>query len=398
VNEDKSTRYNRRKRLARLGSLVWRVLLLAGLVLSGGSAILRSVAGEAAAPAPAFLQRGIEAALFTGLLLLLVGSVDLPIAFYDFALERRYGLSIQPVGRWLADQAKALAIQLIFGTAAATTVYFFIRRFPDSWWLPAGIVFTLITCGLATFLPVLLLPLFYRVRPLDRESLRARLVSLADRAGARVLGVYEWGLSDKTRAANAALTGLGRTRRILVSDTMLADYSEEEIEIVLAHELAHHVHGDLWRTLVLESALILSGLYLSAQALRVLGPAAGLRGPDDLAGLPIVILAAGAASLVGIPAAYAISREHERRADRFALALTENPAAFISAMRRLGAQNLAEDRPSRLVQWLFYSHPPIRERIAAAESFAGEHHAARPAASGSPAPAVLSGRQLKADR
>ena len=348
-------------------------MLLSGLVLSGGSAFLRSMAVGVARTAPAFLQHAVEATLFTTLLLLLVGSIDLPITFYsDFVLERRYGLSTQPLGRWLTDQAKSLAIQLIVGSAAAMTVYFFIRQFPTLWWLPSGVVFASIMCALATFMPVLLLPLFYRVRPLDRESLRARLVSLADRAGAGVLGVYEWGLSDKTRAANAALTGLGRTRRILVSDTMLADYSEEEIEIVLAHELAHHVHGDVWRTLALESGLILAGLYLSAQALRVFGPSAGLLGPDDLAGLPLLILAAGAASLVGIPAAHATSREHERRADRFALALTRNPAAFISAMRRLGAQNLAEERPSKLVQWLFYSHPPVRDRIAAAESFAGE--------------------------
>src|SRR5207249_6159174 len=124
----------------------------------------------------------------------------------------------------------------------------------------------------------------------------------------------------------------------------------------------------------------------------------GLRGIDDVAGLPLLLLTAGAVSLVMVPLAHAMSRGFERRADRFALDLTRNPAAFISAMRRLGAQNLAEERPSRLVQWLFYSHPPLRERIAAAQTFAGKHHAARPAASGSPAPAVLSGRQLKADR
>src|SRR5213079_507327 len=142
-----------------------------------------------------------------GFLLLLNEVGSLPLGFYSgFLLERRYGLSSEPLGRWLLDQVKSFAIAL-----------------------------------------VLLLPLFYSVKPLDREALRVRLLKLADRAGAKVLGAYEWGLSEKTRKANAALAGIGATRRILVSDTMLAEYSDEEIEVVLAHELAHHVHGDIWK-------------------------------------------------------------------------------------------------------------------------------------------------------
>ena len=115
---------------------------------------------------------------------------------------------------------------------------------------------------------MLLLPLFYTVKPLDRDALRTRLLALAERAGARVLGAYEWGLGDKTRKANAALAGLGGTRRILVSDTMLAEYSDDEIEVVLAHEIAHHVHGDIWKGIVFESALIVAGFYLASQVLR----------------------------------------------------------------------------------------------------------------------------------
>ena len=207
---------------------------------------------------------------------------------------------------------------------------------------------------------------FYSVKPLDRDALRARLLALADRAGARVLGAYEWGLGGKTKKANAALTGLGSTRRILVSDTMLAEYTDEEIEVVLAHEIAHHVHGDIWKGIVFESALVLAGFYVASVALRASVGAGGIRGVDDVAGLPLLLLAAGAVSLVAVPAGHAMSRAFERRADRFALDLTRNPAAFISAMRRLGAQNLAEEHPSRVVQWLFYSHPPMRDRIEAA--------------------------------
>ena len=150
---------------------------------------------------------------------------------------------------------------------------------------------------------------------------------------------------------------------------MLADYSDEEIEIVLAHELAHHVHGDIWKELVLESALILAGFYLAARVLGAFSEPLGLAGVADVAGLPLLLLAAGAVSLVMLPVAHAMSRAWERSADRFALEITRNPDAFVSLMRRLGAQNLSEEHPSRIIQWLFYSHPPICQRIAAAQTF-----------------------------
>jgi STE24 endopeptidase len=294
----------------------------------------------------------------------------LPVAAYSgFWLERRYGLSNERLGRWLVDQGKSFGIGLLLASGGATILYALIRYSPDRWWLPAGAVFALLIVLLTNVAPVLLLPLFYRVKPLDRESLRTRLVGLADRAGARVLGAYEWGLSDKTKKANAALAGLGATRRILVSDTMLAEYSDEEIEVVLAHELAHHIHGDIWKGILFESVLILAGFYLAARVMGGLAGAFSLRNVADIAGLPLLMLAAGAVSLVMVPVAHAMSRAFERSADGFALHLTRNPSAFISAMRRLGAQNLAEENPSRLAQWLFYSHPPVRERIAAAQAF-----------------------------
>jgi STE24 endopeptidase len=151
---------------------------------------------------------------------------------------------------------------------------------------------------------------------------------------------------------------------------MLAEYSDDEIEVVLAHELAHHVHGDIWKGIVFESGLILGGFYLAARVLRALALPLGLRDVADIAGLPLLLLAAGAVSFLAVPLAHAMSRAYERSADRFALNLTRNPEAFISAMRRLGNQNLAEEHPSKIVQWLFYSHPPMRERIAAAQAFA----------------------------
>jgi STE24 endopeptidase len=297
-----------------------------------------------------------------------VGS--LPLGFYsDWLLEKRYALSNESLSAWVLDRIKAFALGVAMGGAAAALIYWCMRLWPERWWLAAGGAFALLIVGIANVAPVVILPLFYTVKPIDNQALRTRLLALAERAGARVLGAYEWGLAEKTKKANAALAGIGGTRRILVSDTMLGEYSDEEIEVVLAHEIAHHVHGDIWKSIAFESALILAGFYAAAKLLRALMVPLGLRGIDDVSGLPLLLLAAGAVSIVMVPLAHAMSRAFERSADRFALNLTRNPSAFISAMRRLGAQNLAEEHPSKLTQWLFYRHPPLRERIAAAQTF-----------------------------
>ncbi len=373
MNEDKATKYHRLKRTVGIVSLGWSALLLVVLSGTGASLGLRDAAETLAGSTARVFHEPLIVGIYV-LLLTLVNEIGgLPLAIYaGFVIERRYGLSNQTLGNWLLDQFKALVVGLILGVAAASIVYFFIRRDPDGWWLPTGIVFALLIVGLANLGPVLLLPIFYSFKPLQRDALTARLMSLAERAGARVLGVYEWGLASKTKKANAALTGLASTRRILVSDTMLADYSDEEIEIVLAHELAHHVHGDIWKGLVFESGLMLAGFFAASRVLGRSAGSLGLSGPADVAGLPLLLLVAGAVSLLTVPLAHAWSRAHERSADRFALELTRNPTAFISAMRRLGAQNLAEERPSRIVQWLFYSHPPLRERIAAAQQYGAQ--------------------------
>jgi len=374
MNEDRASRYHRLKRWSHVAALGWTLVLFIGLLWSGASIALRDLAERAGSSivGSGRWHAGITVIVYVGLLLLLNEIGSLPVSLYSgFMLEHRYGLSTERAGGWFVDQLKALAVGFVLSSGAATIVYAAIRYSPHNWWLPAGLALALIVTGLTNIAPVLLLPIFYRVKPLDRESLRVRLLGLADRAGATVLGAYEWGLGEKTRKANAALTGLGTTRRILISDTMLAEYTDDEIEVVLAHELAHHVHGDLWKGILFESALILAGLYLAARVLEQLAPSLGFRGSADVAGMPLLVLTTGVVSFVMLPLAHAMSRAFERSADRFALALTRNPAAFVSAMRRLAAQNLAEEHPSRLVQILFYSHPPVRERIAAAQGFRG---------------------------
>ena len=364
-NEDKAARYHRLRRRASLASTATAALLLLLLLVTGASAAIRD--WTTALVGDSFF---LSVVVYTSALVLLSIVVQLPFSVYeDLVVERRYGLSTQSTWKWILDQLKGTAVVTVLGAGATLILVGLMRWTPDYWWLAAAICFCVLLIGLAQLAPVVLLPLFYDFKPLDRPALADRLVALAERAGARVLGVFEWRMSDRTRKANAALTGIGHTRRILLSDTLLAEHSDDEIEVILAHELAHHVYRDIWSGIALEAALILAGFYLADMAFRMFGTSFGLMGKGDVAALPLVLLAAGAVSIVLLPFLNAISRAHERRADRYALEMTHNVDAFVSAMKRLAARNLAEDRPSRLVEVLFYTHPPTAARVNAARKW-----------------------------
>jgi len=378
MNEDKATIYHRLRRRADLLGTVAAGVVLMGLALSGGSHRLRELAAALSQWVPERLNDAVMVIVVTILVMLILQIVELPFAFYQgHRLEHRYGLSTQSLGHWLSDQAKGVALGLALAVAGASVVFFTLRTWPDQWWWISAAVFAGATMGLTRLAPVVLLPLFYTFKPLDRPALAARLIALAARARTDVVGVFEWVLSSHTRKANAALAGLGRTRRILVSDTLLADYSEDEIEVILAHELAHHVHHDLWRGIAVQAVALAGGFYVAHLVLAAAAEPLALRGVADPAALPALLLVGGAWTFAVLPVVNAVSRAQERAADRYALTTTRNVDAFVTAMKRLSQQNLAEEYPSRLVRWLFYSHPPIRERIEAARQFGREgHHAA----------------------
>ena len=368
ANEDKATRYHRLQRRASVLATVLTAFVLAVLLISGGSAAIRDAVS--ALSGWSFVLTVIG---YVVVLALVIELFQLPLAFYrGVTLERRYGLSTQTTARWWIDHVKAGAISLAFAVGAALLVLSLIRWDPERWWIYAAFAFTVILVLLAQLAPVVLLPLFYTITPLTRGALRERLVALADKAGTHIAGVFEWRLSDRTKKANAALAGIGRTRRILLSDTLLAEHSDDEIEVILAHELAHHVYRDIWSAILVETVLIALGCFIADLVLGMFSVSLGLEGKGDVAALPLLVLAAGAVSLTLMPVSNALSRAHERRADRYALTMTRNAPAFINAMRRLAAQNLAEEEPSRLVQVLFHTHPLTAARIAAAREYQQE--------------------------
>jgi STE24 endopeptidase len=303
------------------------------------------------------------------MLVLIYFLLTLPLAYYTgFVLPHR---STQTLTGWIADQVKGLLLGGFFGLVIIHVIYFLLRLAPELWWLWVAGVMLVFNVMLANLGPVILLPIFYKLIPLNEErpDLVERLTKLAERAGTKVRGVYKFDMSRRTKAANAALTGLGNTRRIILGDTLLQEFHDDEIETVLAHELAHHVHKDIPLGMLVGSVLTLGGLYLASlginwgvQAFRFLGVA-------DVAALPILMIVMGIFGLVTMPLQNAFSRWRERRADHYALKVTGKKEAYASALTRLANQNLAEVDPEPWVEVVLMSHPPLGKRIKMAEEF-----------------------------
>ena len=298
--------------------------------------------------------------------------INLPLSFYEgFMLPHHYEMSNQTLGGWISDQVKGLLVGGILGGLLLEVIYVVLRAYPNTWWLWAAGILLLFSVILANLAPILLMPIFYKFVPLgeEYEDLKARLVNLAERANTHVRGVYKFDMSRRTKAANAALTGLGNTRRIILGDTLLNEFTNDEIETVLAHELGHHVHKDIPIGMAVETITTLVGLWLASLVLHWGVSFFGFDGVADIAALPLFMLVVGAYGLVTMPLGNAFSRWRERRADEYALKATHKPQAFATAMTRLANQNLAEADPEPWVVFLLYSHPPLNERIAMADSW-----------------------------
>jgi STE24 endopeptidase len=293
-----------------------------------------------------------------------------PLTYYSgFVLPHRYKQSVQTFKAWFIDQLKGLLITAILGVIILEIIYALLAVAPQTWWLWAGLVILIFTVLLTNLAPVLIFPLFYKYKPLENEDLASRLTRLAERAGTHVEGVYVFDMSSKTVAANAALMGLGRTRRIVLGDTLTEKFTPGEIESVMAHELGHHVHRDLPLGIIIQSVLTLGGFWLANLVMRWGIAAFGYTGLTDPAALPLLLVALTIYGLVTMPLGNAWSRWREVKADAYALKATGNTQAFISAMTRLANQNLADADPPAWVEFLLHSHPSISKRVAMAKTF-----------------------------
>ena len=368
MNESRSSRYHRHRRWAQALAVGARALLLLGVVLSGLSRSIAEASFEAVAgvPGPDAIIAALAMAMF-GLVLSVFGDlVALPFSWYSrFALERRYRAAKVSLSGWFAGYGRMMALHASLWMSAGLGIHLMIASWPSMWWLATGGVFGLLTIGLSHVGPVLVLPRQYNVQPLNRPALRTRLEALVRRVGAPGMAVYELKLGPET-PPQAALVGLGATRRVLLSDSLLTDYSDDEIEVVVAHELAHYLNYDTWRTFAYEIVAAVTVCGAVHLALTWARPVLDPGSVGAVQGLPLMALVAGVMAKALGPVGNHISRRQARRADRAAQEMTPPPDARASGLRRLGEQNLAEERPSLIVRWLFHTHPPLAERLEAA--------------------------------
>ena len=339
----------------------YTAILLVAFLLTGAS---RSLANSLP-PNP-----WLATSIYAGILVIATKLLFLPLNFFgDFHLEHKFGLSNESFGRWALDELKSLALNFVLGVLVLDVLYFQLRRAGEWWWIGAGLFFLLFGVVLSTVFPVVILPMFYKLQPLENESLKQKLVALAQRVGAKVLGVYRMNMSEKTKKANAAFAGLGATKRIILGDTLLDKFAEDEIEVVMAHEMAHYKHGDISKLIAWSTTTTFIGLWLADKGLRAGMQHFGFTAISDLGAFPLLALCLFVFGLVAMPVNNAFSRWRERLADLEALALTKNPDGFIRAMRKLADQNLADLAPHPAIEFLLHDHPSLARRISWAEQW-----------------------------
>jgi STE24 endopeptidase len=351
-------RYSKLKTRLVIIQLFLTAAFLIIMLFSGASLLLKGlVAGWCR---NFYLQVGLYLAVFAGIYYLLFVGLE----FYGgFLLEHKFLLSNQTVLGWLKNNVKKGLLSLLMLLIVGEAFYLFLRHFPNHWWLLMAGAWVLFTIILSKIMPVLIIPMFYKCSPLTNGGLKERLLRLCKDCGVEAEQVFEVQLSKDTRKANAAVAGMGKGRRILLGDTLLKNYSGEEIEAIFAHELGHVRMLHVWKILGFSTAIALVSFYLTHLLLETGMTALGFDGISDIAGFPFLAMVLMVAGLVFMPIQNAYLRHLEKQADIFATKHIENWQSFASAITKLGTQNLSDPLPSRWEELLLYDHPPISKRL-----------------------------------
>lgn len=302
--------------------------------------------------------------VYTALMTFGYAALFFPLECYQsFVVERQYEILRQGFGGWFWDFAKSLLLSLLIMVVLIDVVYFLLRITPGNWWLWAAAFYILFNVVLSNVYPILIMPLFHSFDPIEEPELVDRVKTLTMDAGLKRVGLFRWNLGEKTAAGGAALTGIGATRRIILSDTLLDGYANDEILSVIAHEIGHYVHRDLWRLLLFGSLLATTGFYVTARILRDTVAQFGFDGIADIGAFPIFVLCMFLFSLLTMPLSNAYSRHREYHADTYAVRTMKTAEPFVAALEKLAKQNLARKEPPAWLEALLHSHPSISRRI-----------------------------------
>jgi STE24 endopeptidase len=360
--------YNRTKLSV---SLLRGILLFAFVLVVVASGLSRSIASLASF---ASYDKYLAFLIFAAILGFMEIVVSFPLKFYSgFYLEHTYNLSNQTPFHWLWEQTKALLVGIPLIVPILLVFFYCLEEFGNAWWLPVAAVMFVFTTLLVRIAPKLIFPLFYKFTRLEKETLKERINRLCAEAGFHIEGVFSFNMSKNTKKANAGFTGLGRTKRVILGDTLLENFSEDEIETVLAHELGHYRRGHIWKGILISTVVTFAALFITSRLYLVSLSLFGFEHADDLAALPLLGLWLGLFGFVTGPIMNMISRKHEYEADQYAVTKSRNPSAFIGALNKFAEMNLADSAPNPVVEFLFHSHPSIEKRIKRAERELREH-------------------------
>ncbi|MBP7738634.1 MAG: M48 family metallopeptidase [Spirochaetes bacterium] len=355
--------YNAIKLRLSIADIILNVIIIGILAFSGISPlIVGTVAGYVANDYLAFL-------IFITVVGIIYSVLDFPFDFYGgYVVEHRFDLSNQTVPAWFLEKIKGAAVGIVVGVPVAMVFYLFLKMTGWLWWLWFSTFMFFISVFLARIAPVAIFPLFYKFKELESEEIRARIAGLLDGKGISIRGIYSFNLSKDTKKANAGFTGIGRSKRIILSDTLIERFTPDEIAVIFAHEMGHYKKRHIVRSIVLGAASIFLSFFLCGELYRITLGHLGYTAVHDIAAIPILFFYLTLFSLVTMPLSNALSRRYEREADRYALDATHDRESFISSMDKLADLNLADRDPNPVTEFMFYSHPSIKKRIALARS------------------------------
>jgi STE24 endopeptidase len=364
---EKAIRYQKAKHVLFFADQGYSLLLLVLFLFLGISAYIRRQIEKITH------KRFWVIAFYTLLFLILAFIFGFPTSYYGFSLEQKFGLSNQNFFQWFGEQLISLLIIAIIAVLSVEGIYLAIRKAPRIWWIYVSVVFIFFTIIMINLAPILIMPLFNKFTPLPQGELRDKLIQLSQKANAPVENIFTMNMSKQTKEANAMFTGLGNTKRIILGDNLVNEYTPDEIEVVIAHEMGHNLMHHIWKMIVLSAVMAAIGFLLihliGGRTINRFRNRLKIENMADVAGLPLFLLIFSVYGLITMPVMPAFSRHMEKQADKFALDITHNQAAFISAMEKLAYDNLSDPNPSPVIEFLLYDHPPISKRIKFAEEY-----------------------------
>jgi STE24 endopeptidase len=356
--EERSKKYSKTKIILSIVNISITLVFLIFILVSGLSQKTAEISYSISA------NDYLSFLIFVGLLGLMESVITLPLSFYSgYYLEHKYSLSNQKFFSWVWEKVKSLLVSVPITVPLLLIFLFLLKNYPNTWWFWIGLVMFFFSVVLARIAPILIFPLFYKFVPLENPELKNRIQSLCDKVKINITGIFSFNMSKETKKANAGFTGIGKSKRIIIGDTLLEKFSIEEIEIVFAHELGHYKYGHIWKGMIVSTVLSFLGLYLVSVLYLSFIPVFGFSKINDIAAFPLLGLIFFLYSLVLMPLTNAYSRSNEILADDFAVKITNNPEAFSSTMLKLNEQNLSDKNPNPVIEFIFYSHPSTQKRI-----------------------------------